>query len=176
MKKIIINTTSHPFFPAFWEIYEPSFPLCERRSLEDQELIFSNETYHLEAWIEADRLYGFIGWWDCPGLRYVEHYAVHPEYRSSGYGSVFLSEWIKESDIPVLLEIEPVTDDISRRRQSFYKRLGLKENDIRHWHPPYHRGMDRVELWLMSYPDPIQKDTYNMFIQKQRTEIIPPFF
>ena len=175
MKRIKIESTENKFFPSFWEIYESAFPLCERRSLEDQIRIFTIDYYHLEAWIEEDKLLGFIGWWNCEDLRYVEHYAIHPDSRSEGYGSTFLSEWVRNDKKLVLLEIEPVEDEISQRRQNFYHRLGFIDSPIRHWHPPYHKGMGRVDLWLLTYPDLLEENIYQKFHEKQKQVIIPPF-
>lgn len=175
MEKIKIESVENEFFPAFWEIYEPSFPLCERRSLEDQIRIFDIDYYHLEAWIEKGKLLGFIGWWNLNTCRYVEHYAIHPKARSEGYGSKFLKEWMDSDDKLVLLEIEPVEDEITQRRQTFYHRLGFIDSPIRHWHPPYHQGMDNVDLWLLTYPGNLKEEVYQQFLKKQKDIIIPPF-
>lgn len=174
MERIIITSIAHPMFSSFWSIYETAFPLCERRSLEDQVRIFLLPDYRLEAWVKNNDLLGFIGWWKSSGIRYVEHYAIHPEHRSEGYGSRFLSEWINDDHSPVLLEIEPAVDELSKRREAFYQRLGFIGSDIRHWHPPYHKGMDNVHLWLMSYPASISEKDYEAFVLKQQSEIIPP--
>ncbi len=112
-----------------------------------------------------------IGWWNCDGLRFVEHYAINPAFRSSGYGSVLLSEWMNDEDIPVILEIEPVVDDLTQRRKNFYLRLGFKENDIKHFQPPYHKDTKAVELWIMSYPEKISMEVYRKFYQKQCNQI-----
>lgn len=175
MNRIRIRSDANTFFPSLWKIYEFSFPLCERRSLHDQKKIFTNNSYFLEAWIKNGTVIGFIGWWDCEDLRYVEHYAIDSAYRSEGYGSQFLSEWMNENDKLVLLEIEPVEDEITQRRQNFYKRLGFVESKIQHSHPPYHSGMDNVNLWLMTYPTVLSDpNIYERFRQKQQVEIMPP--
>jgi ribosomal protein S18 acetylase RimI-like enzyme len=171
----IIKSEDDPYFPAFREMYESSFPLSERRSPEDRRRLFSKEAYTLEAWAEGGRLVGFLGWWDCGDLRFVEHFAIHPACRSRGYGSRFLSEWMRESDVPVLLEIEPATDETTRRRQRFYHRLGFKDNDIVHYQPPYHRETQSVHLWLMSFPQPLTQASYEKFKRIQQTEIMPSF-
>ncbi len=173
MQRIHIQSVDCPSFLSLWKIYEFSFPLSERRSLDDQIRIFSNETYRLEAWIENEQVVGFIGWWICDGLRFVEHYAIAPEHRSSGYGSSFLKGWMQENDTPVVLEIEPVTDETTLRRHKFYSGLGMKDNYIKHFQPPYHKETGPVELWLMSYPGTISGDTYRKFYQKQCKEIMP---
>ncbi|GHV04960.1 hypothetical protein FACS189416_4030 [Bacteroidia bacterium] len=172
MTKCLIKDSTDVLFPAYWEIYNSSFPLNEKRSLEDQLRIFSHPDYVLETWIEGEILTGFIGWWMCDDLRYVEHYAIHPDFRSHGYGSCFLSEWMNESPLPVLLEIEPVVDDVTRRRQSFYHRLGFQDSLIPHQQPPYHKGTPPVPLRLMTYPRQISEPAYQKFRQKQQTDII----
>jgi ribosomal protein S18 acetylase RimI-like enzyme len=170
---IQIKNEKDLFFQAFWEIYEGAFPFCERRSLEEQVCIFANETYCLNAWIKNETILGFIGWWSCEDLRFVEHYAIHPAYRSKGFGSLFLSEWIDQNTTPVLLEIEPALDELSQKRQRFYQKLGFKDNAIKHYQPPYHKGEKSLRLWLMSYPDKISASCYERFYLKQQTEIMP---
>ncbi|MDR1455812.1 MAG: GNAT family N-acetyltransferase [Tannerella sp.] len=175
MKRTVIRSAEDPFYPAFLALCESSFPLSERRSPEDQRRLFSEDAYTLEAWAEGDLPAGFLGWWDCGDWRYAEHFAIHPACRSTGYGSRFLSEWMHESDLPVLLEIEPATDETARRRQRFYHRLGFVDSDIVHYQPPYHRDMPAVRLWLMSWPQPLTQAAYEKFRQIQQTEIIPFF-
>lgn len=175
MKRIKIQSTESEFFSSFWEIYESAFPLCERRSLEDQIRIFNIDYYHLEAWVDGKQLLGFIGWWDSDDLRYVEHYAIHPDFRSKGYGSKFLSEFMEDEKKLVLLEIEPVVDEISQRRQNFYHKLGFIDSPINHWHPPYHQGMGKVDLWLLTYPTSLEDGVYQRFHKTQKEIIIPPF-
>jgi N-acetylglutamate synthase-like GNAT family acetyltransferase len=160
-------------FTSFWKIYESSFPLSERRALNEQIRIFSNPNYFLEIWAKNGNVVGFIAWWNCENLRFVEHYAVNSDCRSAGYGSRFLKEWLAENEIPVLLEIEPIIDEITQRRQDFYKRLGFKNNDIIHYHPPYHKETQAVKLLLMSFPEPISKENYDKFYLKQCEEIMP---
>ncbi|MDR1170465.1 MAG: GNAT family N-acetyltransferase [Prevotellaceae bacterium] len=175
MEIIRIKNEKNTFFNAFWKIYESSFPLCERRSPDDQNRIFANETYSLEIWTENETVTGFIGWWNCGDLRFIEHYAIHPDYRSRGYGSRLLSEWIKQSSLPVLLEIEPPADELSRKRQQFYYKLGFRDNDVKHSQPPYHKNEKPLKLWLMSYPREISANCYQKFYRKQLTEIMPQF-
>ncbi|MDR2765554.1 MAG: GNAT family N-acetyltransferase [Tannerella sp.] len=173
--KTLVQSPDDPLFPAFLALCESSFPLAERRLPEDQRLLFDKDTYTLEAWVEGDLPAGFLGWWDCGDLRFAEHFVIHPSCRSRGYGSRFLSEWMRGSDLPVLLEIEPVKDETTRRRQRFYHRLGFKDNEMTYYQPPYHREMQAVHLWLMSWPQPLTQRSYEKFRQLQLTEIMPPF-
>jgi ribosomal protein S18 acetylase RimI-like enzyme len=173
MRTIRIKNEKDLFFQAFWEIYKSAFPFCERRSLEEQIRIFTNRTYFLDVWTKNETVLGFIGWWNCVELRFVEHYAIHQAYRSQGYGSLFLSEWINQNALPVLLEIEPAIDETSQKRQQFYRKLGFKDNTIKHYQPAYREGEKFLKLWLMSYPHEISTSCYRKFYLKQKMEIMP---
>ncbi len=175
MKRININSTGHPLFLPAWKIIESSFPLSERRTLDEQIRIFADNTYFLEVWVDGENVLGIIGWWICDNLRFVEHYAIAPEYRSSGYGSSFLSEWIADGKTPVLLEIEPVIDKITQRRKNFYMKLGFVENDIKHLLPAYHKETGSVEMWILTYPHQISEKEYQQFYSKQCYIIMPSF-
>lgn len=175
MDRIRLKSVEHPMFPSFWDIYGSSFPLNERRGIDDQMKIFSDDTYFLEIWVDGQQVLGFIGWWDCGDLSFVEHYAIHSGSRSSGYGSAFLSEWMKGQSKSIILEIEPVVDEITLRRKNFYTRLGFVENDIEHTQPPFHKETGAVPMRIMSYPQSISKDTYVRYSKKQREEIMPQF-
>ncbi|GHV03496.1 hypothetical protein AGMMS50229_02810 [Campylobacterota bacterium] len=176
MNKVAIQNAEDSRFSAFWKIYNSSFPLNERRSLDDQIRVLLNSDYCLEVWIDnSETIAGLIGWWNCGDLRFVEHFAISPDFRSAGFGSRFLSAWIAESKTTVLLEIEPITDETTKRRQNFYKRLGFVDNNIVYFQPPYHKTTQEIKLLLMSYPKPISNDCYERFKLKQQTEIMAIF-
>ncbi|MDR0972351.1 MAG: GNAT family N-acetyltransferase, partial [Prevotellaceae bacterium] len=171
MKHQILTTADDRLFPEVWEIYEQAFPLCERRIYDGQVRIMSEHRYTLEVWTNEERVIGFVGWWNFGAFRYLEHFAVNPLCRSEGYGSLILSEWIRADVLPVVLEIEPVTDELTHRRQSFYHRLGFCDNSMIHVQPPYHPTTQPVTLWIMSYPAPILAHTYEEFRTLQKASM-----
>ncbi len=174
MNRISISGNDHFLFQAVWHLYTSAFPYAEQREPEDLPRVFAHPDYHLEAWVEDGQLLGFIEWWHCGGLRFIEHYAISPDVRSSGYGSRFLREWIAGDNLPVLLEIEPAADEITCRRQAFYHRLGFKDNPaVDYWLPSYHKGMGPINLWIMTYPDFVQQSDYYLFCKKLIKEIMP---
>lgn len=173
LKKFRIGDAAHPAFAEFWQIYQDSFPLHERRALEDQREVFQNDTYHLRGWEENGRMIGFLGWWTAPRFTFAEHYAIRPGLKSQGHGTRLFAEWLAEAPAPVILEIEPVVDDTTRRRLRFYQRLSFVENPWEHHQPPYHPGMAPVPLRLLSRPGAVSEETYRDFVRKQREEITP---
>ncbi|MDD2439936.1 MAG: GNAT family N-acetyltransferase [Methanosarcinaceae archaeon] len=168
-----ISTAEDANFPKLWRICKTAFPLPERRVLEQQLEIFEKRSYNLDAWIQKKQVIGFMGWWDFEQFRYVEHYAINPEYRARGYGSSFLQEWLSESRKKVILEIEPVRDEKTQRRLNFYKKLAFVENDYKHLQPPFHKGGKAVLYEILSYPEKIQPEIYNSFVAKQKFEVMP---
>lgn len=177
-----IRASDHPLFPPAWEIYEKSFPHAEKRSLEGQYRVLARNAYHLDVWRDTNAVViGLMGWWDFPGARYLEHYAIAPEARSGGYGSRILKEWMGNEDKRVILEIDPVVDEISRRRRAFYERLGFAENPMEHAQPPYRRhGLSQGEradkeewipLRVLSWPGPIDRAEYAAFRRVLETDV-----
>ena len=76
---------------------------------------------------EDGRLLGILLYWEGPGFRYVEHFAIAPELRGGGAGSRILAEFTGQG-VPVILEIDPPVDGVSIRRKGFYLRCGFREN------------------------------------------------
>ena len=67
----------------------------------------------------------------------VEHFAINARLRGKGYGSKLLDYFVRSLDKIVLLEIDPITDNISEARLRFYQRCRFHENPHPHKHPVY---------------------------------------
>lgn len=70
---------------------------------------------------------------------------------------------LAETGKPVILEINPPVDAVSRRRQMFYARAGFTANPYPHIHPPYRPENSGHALVVMSRPRPLTKDEYAAF-------------
>lgn len=173
MKTERITSIDHPDWATLWRIYEASFPAGERRTLEGQKAIFEEPKYFLELWRNDEgTLIGLTGSWIYERFRYLEHFAVDPELRNGGYGKKILTEWMNRPGPAVLLEIDPLTDEISRRRHGFYQRLGYQDTGLTHSHPSYQDGTGEVPLLIMSYPEIIDKTLHAEFAHCQREEML----
>ena len=92
---------------------------------------------------------GLLTTWHFETFVYIEHFAIDPALRSQGYGTEALKTFISRQEKPIILEAEPPTDDITRRRIGFYQRNGLTMYDFPYIQPAYTPESKPVELRLM---------------------------
>jgi GNAT superfamily N-acetyltransferase len=164
MKIVHIRNAENPYFAQLWEIYRYSFPLYEQRTFEHQQTAFRSPLYHLDAYLNEGRVIGFIGYWIFPDYAYVEHYAMAKEARGQGYGTKILGDFLRRMEGRiVVLEIDPVIDEVSTRRLEFYQRLGFQESPFRHTCPKYQPDEQEGELWVLTWPATVDCDFYEMF-------------
>ncbi len=143
--------TDHPHYPFVERLFLDAFPESERRPVDAQRRnVDENESFHCYLFGEHDGLpAGFITVWRLDGFCYVEHFAVDPALRNGGYGSRVMQRLLQELPLPVVLEAEVPTDDLSRRRVGFYERQGFRVWDKDYVQPPYRPGGDSLPLYLM---------------------------
>ena len=149
------------FGPAF-ALYEGSFPLHEQRTRPAQAARLSHPEYRFTLLWEGGRLLGILLYWEGPGFRYVEHFAIAPELRGQGTGAQVLAELLGQS-VPVILEIDPPVDEVSIRRKYFYERCGFTENPFPHIHPPYRKNFQGHPLVVLSAPEALSREGYDRF-------------
>ncbi len=63
----------------------------------------------------------------------------------------------------VVLEIDPVVDEVSTRRLEFYENLGFRESPFRHTCPKYQPDEQEGELWVLTWPETVDCDFYEQF-------------
>ena len=169
MKFERITTSEHPFYKEAIDLYKISFPLHEQREAISQNEILRNPEYHFDIVCDDNRFIGEVLYWDIGGFRYIEHFCVMPSMRNHHYGQIILTAL---QDKPLILEIDPPVDEISRRRKGFYERCGFVENPYSHIHPPYHKGNGGHELVIMSSPNAITFGEYEMFQRALRDMVM----
>lgn len=163
MRQYYINSSDHPLYKPFHDLYRTSFPIFEQRSAIQQAEAFQNEQYKLLAFTENDTFLGFISYWKFETYCYVEHFAVNADLRGKGYGSDLLQAFIRSTSKIVLLEIDPITDNISEARLRFYKRCGFYENPYPHKHPAYRNEYQPHSLIVLTTEREISKEEYQKF-------------
>lgn len=194
MYAVSVRDATSPWFPIVWEVYESAFPESERRSLPAQLEVFRQPNYRLDAWFDAwfdadavphakhgarpdirgdgrDAFIGFMGWWEYDDFRYIEHIAIAPQARSGGKGSTLLQSWMDNAQTPVVLEIDPVVDEVSQRRLHFYQRLGFVENDVEHQQPHFQGGSEMVPLRVLSFPALMSGEQVEAFMRALHNDV-----
>ena len=144
------------------KLYDSSFPLYEKRTYQGRCAILSDRNFHSLYFSDNGDFIGFINCWSINNTFYIEHIAIEPGVRGQGYGQKILTLFCQQYK-KVILEIDPLIDDISRRRLRFYQHCHFKVNDYLHSHPSYHSDYEPHKLMLLSYPQLISEDDYQYF-------------
>lgn len=96
---------------------------------------------------------GFLTAWDFNDFIYLEHFAIDEAARNGGIGGKALKQFLASCRVPIVLEVEIPTDDLSKRRIGFYERLGFQLDTHLYYQPPYRQGGPTLEMRLMTYGD-----------------------
>ena len=147
-------------FAAVYRILEQSFPTDEYRPFAEQQALFEDERYIVYVLRdEQDAVCGLLAMWEFPAFDFLEHFAMLPALRGKGYGAWMLREILRERGRPACLEVEPPTDDITRRRIAFYERSGLYFTDFPYVQPPISKGKQPVPLHIMA-TKPLSREAF----------------
>jgi ribosomal protein S18 acetylase RimI-like enzyme len=149
-----------------WEIYTASFPPDERRSYNQQKEIMKNDKYNVIPYLSNNKLIGFLAYWDLTDFIFIEHFAFSSKMRGMGLGSKYLKEFLNKVHGQVILEVEPISDDITLRRVGFYKRLGFELNRYDYYQPPFDKSKEPVNLQLMSYNKGLNHQEFQLIKEK----------
>ncbi len=162
MKLERLNENNVVFYNDALNLYINSFPLCERRDMSNHEIALTYLDYHFDFIIKDNNLVGIMLYWESENFIFLEHFAIVKELRNNGYGEKALN-LLKEKNKSIILEVEPLVDDITSRRVNFYKRNGFYLTNHHHVQLKYHKNDSDLILKIMSYPLPINQKEYTIF-------------
>ena len=145
-----ITNTREVDFTDIYTIYLQSFPDFERRNLESlvKNINSKNRFQVLAIYINCN-LVGFINYWRFDTFLYIEHFAIKDEFRNREMGSESLKLFLKDSDLPVILEVEIASSDLASRRIRFYEKLGFVLLTNEYLQPPYDGISTKIPMHLM---------------------------
>lgn len=159
-----LSSEVDPLFQFSWDLYVASFPDLERREMDYHLEAMQKGEFNADVLLDEDQPIGILFWWDLREFRYIEHLTTSPNLRGGGYGAKTLQAFIAESPKPIILEVEPPTQEINRRRITFYERIGFHQNDHPHSQPSYRQiEGESIELIIMTYPEPISEQSMQRF-------------
>lgn len=156
-----ITNTSHPMYFEALKLYQISFPYYEQREKYSQDEIIKDNEYHFSLIYDKNIFVGLVLYWEQQFI-YIEHLCILPEMRNKQYGKKTLA-LLAEQGKMLILEIDPPEDDISKRRKIFYERCNFTENPFSHIHPPYHKENEGHRLVIMTSPQKISNDMFDVF-------------
>ena len=144
-----------------------AFPYEERRDLLDQKECLKNKYFKFFEIFDNEADVGFITIWDFPEFIFIEHLAIDEEKRAGGYGSKTI-ELIKQVyKKSIILEAEAPETEQQIKRIRFYDRQGFKMNSYDYEQPSYHGG-EGVPLKILSYPELLNQEEFDLFIKRTR--------
>lgn len=152
-------------------LYCHAFPWHEQREAQAKQQALGHPGYALEAWYDGETFVGLSGTWRFGDYGYIEHLAIDDSLRAQGYGKRILGQLLTRNP-RTLLEIDPLTTDIARKRLRFYQSMGFVANDFAHAHPSYHDGIADHELMVLSYPQPLAEEAYQRFRKDLRQVVM----
>lgn len=157
-----LTSPTDPRFAEAIALYRQSFPYHEQRENVSQAAALAHPDYHFDLIDDEDVFIGLLLYWETQDFIYVEHFCIEPTLRGRSYGQKALVLLARKGK-PIVLEIDPPVDELTRRRKAFYERSGYKANLYPHVHPPYHGDCQGHSLVVLSFPHELSAEAYTRF-------------
>ena len=146
--------TDHACYLFVEKLLQSAFPEDERRD-DDQQRAYTdrNHKFHCLLIRDFETPIGVITYWDFTDFIYIEHFAVHENFRNGGIGGQAIALFLKATSLPVILEAEMplVKGDLTHRRIAFYRRAGFSLRKMAYKQPPYRDGDGWLPMKLMTF-------------------------
>ena len=124
MKLIKIQSSKDPLIAQVPELNESAFPEAERTNTERFLWMIDHcQEMSFYAITEDDNFCGMAVVFELGICRYLLYLATLDIHRNKGLGAMTLRLLREETNLPIIGEVEPPTDDITRRRIAFYVML-----------------------------------------------------
>lgn len=170
MELIFIENKKNKYFEKAWKLYLDSFPEIERRTLEEQEEILTDKNFKMTCYVEDEVLISIVFYWKISSYTFLEHFAVNSELRGQSFGSKILQKFINDKK-NIVLEIEPIVDEITQKRLKFYKKFGFVVNTHEHLQIPFRESAKELKLLLMSQEKTLSQQEYKVFYESMKKSL-----
>lgn len=157
-----LTSPTDPRFAEAIALYRQSFPYHEQRENASQVEALVHPDYHFDLIYDGNAFAGLLLYWETQDFIYVEHFCIEPALRGCSYGQKALA-LLAQKGKPIVLEIDPPVDELTRRRKAFYERSGYRANPYPHVHPPYHGDCQGHPLVVLSFPGELSAEAYTHF-------------
>lgn len=151
-------------FEEFFELYRSSMPAMERKSRATMQALVGRSDYRVVLLRRDNRLIGYSVTFmpENDNFCLLEYMAVHALFRSDGIGSKLFRHTVDRvrsgrGDVTILLEVDSDREaapdqEIRRRRQAFYQRLGCLRVEGLDYLLPLDTGHAPPQMDLMILP------------------------
>jgi len=138
-------------FEEVYDLYNSAFPQYQRRTWAGIESIFNKKpAFHCICVKSNNEFVGLIHYWTFEKFVYVEHFAVHPDFRNKGIGTSVMKEFLSKIELPVVIETETPRSLVASQRIHFYERLGFYMTTNFYMQPPYEGSQVMMSMLIMS--------------------------
>ncbi len=149
MNKINYSDINSQLADKAWELYTTSFPIDEQRPyLQHKKAMSDSRFYPYVYTSDESELLAICFYWDFIDFKYLEHFAVNPNYRNQGIGSEIIKTF-RRTKQPVILEIDPPVDSVSKQRLRFYERCQFRQTNYTFQQLKYRKDSNDVLLKLL---------------------------
>lgn len=167
----LINTSS-PYYAEAEKLLSDAFPQEERRPLREQrDYTDHNPLFRPHVVLENEKFAGLLNLWTLKGFIYAEHLSTLPTLRGHGLGRRIMEEFIRRTEAPIVLEVEPPTNDLRQRRIGFYQRCGFTLWERTYTQPPYSDKLPAVPMCLMTHGDLEEKRDFHHICHEIYTNV-----
>ncbi|MGB0990109.1 MAG: GNAT family N-acetyltransferase [Halarcobacter sp.] len=170
MELVFIESKDNKYFDKAWQLYLDSFPEVERRTLEEQEEILTDKNFKMTCYVEDEVLISIVFYWKISSYTFLEHFAVNSQLRGQSFGSKILQKFINDNK-NIILEIEPIVDEITQKRLKFYKKFGFVVNSYEHLQIPFREGAKELKLLLMSQEKTLSQQEYKVLYESMKKSL-----
>ncbi len=138
-------------FEEVYDLYNSAFPSYLRRTWAGLETLFNKKpAFHCVSVKSKKDFVGLINYWTFDKFIYIEHFAIHPDFRNKGIGTKVLKEFLATLELPVVIETETPRSQIASQRIHFYERLGFYMTTNFYMQPPYEGSQVMMSMLIMS--------------------------
>lgn len=146
-----IENVYDPNFEELYDLYNSAFPSYQRRTWAGLETVFNKKPAFQCFVIKLDKEFvGLLNYWTFEKFVYIEHFAIHPNYRNRGLGTMALKEFISKTELPVIVETELPRSVVASQRIHFYERLNFYMTTNFYMQPPYEGSQVMMSMLIMS--------------------------
>lgn len=151
-------------FDEFYQVILNNFPSIEIKPYDFMKQTFIDGDYRVFVLKDNNKIIGILSYFDSEEFVFADYFAIDGNNKGQGLGSKMLQRFIKNAGKQVILEVEHLLDEQSKKRVFFYQRNGFILNDqYDYFVPPVRSLKQPLYFHLMSYPRGIDKSEFNKY-------------